>query len=41
MNGDGKLEVIVRSFCYEGGRNTIYRCEPDTIEAVLAAECGL
>jgi hypothetical protein len=40
LNGDGKLEVIVHSFYYEGGQTTIYRCEPDKIEAVLSVECG-
>lgn len=40
LNGDGKLEVIVHSFYYEGGQTTIYRCEPDTIEAALSVECG-
>jgi hypothetical protein len=41
LNGDGKLEVIVHSFYYEGGQTTIYRCEPDTINAVLFVECGV
>jgi hypothetical protein len=40
LNGDGKLEVIVHSFYYEGGQTTIYRCELDKIEAVLSVECG-
>ena len=40
LNGDGKLEVIVHSFYYEGGQTTIYRCEPGKIEAVLSVECG-
>ena len=40
LNGDGKLEVIVHSFYYEGGETTIYRCEPDKIEPVLSVECG-
>ena len=40
LNGDGKLEVIVHSFYYEGGQTTIYRCEPDKIEEVLSVECG-
>ena len=39
LNGDGKLEVIVHSFYYEGGQTTIYRCEPDKIEPVLSVEC--
>ena len=40
LNGDGKLEVIVQSFYYEGGQTTIYHCEPDKIEAALSVECG-
>lgn len=40
LNGDGKLEVIVHSFYYEGGQTTIYRCQRDKIEAVLSVECG-
>ena len=41
LNGDGKLEMIVHSFYYEGGPSTIYRCELDKIEAVLSVECGV
>jgi hypothetical protein len=41
LNGDGKLEVVVHSFYYEGGETTIYRCDPDKIEAVLSVECGV
>ena len=40
LNGDGKLEVIVHSFYYEGGQTTIYRCEPDKVEAVLSVVVG-
>jgi len=40
LNGDGKLELIVHSFYYEGGQTTIYSCEPDKIEAALSVECG-
>jgi len=40
LNGDGKFEVIVHSFYYEGGETTIYRCEGDEIEEVLSVECG-
>ena len=40
LNGDGKLEIIVRSSYYEGGETTIHRCEPDKIEPVLSVECG-
>lgn len=41
LNGDGKLEVIVHSFYYEGGQTTIYRCQQDKIEEVLSVECGV
>ena len=41
LNGDGKLEVIVHSFYYEGSQTTIYRCELDKIKAVLSVECGV
>jgi len=40
LNGDGKLDVVVDSFYYEGGETTIYRCEPEKIEAVLSVACG-
>ena len=40
LNGDGKLEVIVHSFYYEGGQTTIYRCDPERIKAALSVECG-
>ena len=40
LNWDGKLEVIVHSFYYEGGQMTIYQCDPDKIEAALSVECG-
>jgi hypothetical protein len=40
LNGDGKLEVVVHSFYYEGSETTIYRCEPNKIEAVLSVGCG-
>ena len=41
LDGDGKLELVVHSFYYEGGQTTIYRCDPDRIEAVLSVECGV
>ncbi|HJY52525.1 MAG TPA: hypothetical protein VKD89_00765 [Candidatus Udaeobacter sp.] len=40
LNSDGKLEVIVHSFYYEGGETTIYQCKPDKIEAALSVACG-
>jgi hypothetical protein len=39
-NGDGKLEVIVHSFYYEGVETMIYRCELGKIEPVLSVACG-
>jgi hypothetical protein len=41
LDGDGKLEVIVHSFYYEGGSTTIYRCEPARVKPLLAVECGV
>jgi hypothetical protein len=40
LNGDGKLEVVIHSFYYEGAQTTIYECKPETIRPVLSVECG-
>jgi hypothetical protein len=40
LNGDGKLEVVVHWFYYEGGQTAIYRCQSDKIEEALSVECG-
>ena len=41
LNADGKLEVIVHPFYYQGGQTIIYRCGLDKVEAVLSVECGV
>jgi FG-GAP repeat len=41
LDGDGKMEIVVRSDYYEGGATTIYRCDPKKIEAVLSVACGV
>lgn len=41
VDGDGKMEVIVHSFYYEGGESTIYRCEPAKVTPLLSVGCGV
>lgn len=41
VDGDGKMEVIVRGAYYEGGWTTIYRCSPHKIDPVLRVDCGV
>ena len=40
LDGDGKMEVVIRSYYYEGGETTIYRCGPKKNEALLSVACG-
>ena len=40
VNGDGKMEVVIHSYYYEGGETTIYRCDPKKSEALLSVACG-
>jgi hypothetical protein len=40
LNGDDKLEVIVRSHYYEGAETTIYDCSGGKCKAVLSVACG-
>ena len=40
FDGDGKMEIVVRSDYYEGEATTIYRCDPKKIEALLSVACG-
>ena len=48
VDGDGKMEVVIHSHCYEGEETTIYRCDPKKSEAllfcflrrVIARSCG-
>lgn len=41
LNGDGKLEIVVRSAYYEGGAMMIYECKGDRIIEVLSVACGV
>jgi hypothetical protein len=41
LNGDGKLEVVVRSGYYEGGATTIYEITQGKLKPVLAVDCGV
>ena len=40
LDGDGKLEVVIASNYYEGEEITIYRCDPNKVEALLSVFCG-
>jgi hypothetical protein len=41
LDGDGRMEIVVRSDYYEGGATTIYRCNPKKIEELLSVACGV
>src|SRR6266545_3372246 len=41
LDGDGKMEIVVRSDYYEGGATTIYRCDPKKVEELLSVSCGV
>ncbi len=41
LDGDGKMEIVVRSDYYEGGATTIYRCNPKKVEELLSVACGV
>jgi FG-GAP repeat len=41
LDGDGKMEIVVRSDYYEGGATTIYRCDPKKVEELLSVVCGV
>jgi len=40
LDGDGKMEIVIGSNYYEGEEITIYRCNPDKVEALLSVSCG-
>jgi hypothetical protein len=40
LDGDGKMEVVIHSYYYEGGETTIYRCDSKKVEALLSVSCG-
>lgn len=40
LNGDGKLEVIIKTGYYEGGGTQVWRLSQDKLMQVLIVECG-
>jgi len=40
LDGDGKMEIVIGSNYYEGEEITIYRCDPNKVEALLSVSCG-
>lgn len=40
LDGDGKMEIVLRSHYYEGEMTTIYQCDPNKAQAVLSVGCG-
>jgi hypothetical protein len=38
-NGDGNMEIVVGSSYYEAEEITIYRCDPNKVEALLSGSC--
>ncbi|HWY40145.1 MAG TPA: VCBS repeat-containing protein [Chthoniobacterales bacterium] len=42
LNGDGKIDVVVRSAYYEGDEITVYEYQsPGSVKKVLSVGCGL
>ena len=40
LNGDGKIDIVVRSAYYEGDEITIYECGKSSVKKVLSIGCG-
>jgi hypothetical protein len=40
LNGDGKIDIVVRSAYYEGDEVTIYECGKSGLKKVLSIGCG-
>jgi hypothetical protein len=40
LDGNGKMEIVIGSYYYEGEEITIYRCDPKKVEALLSVSCG-
>ena len=40
LDGDGKMEIVIGSYYYEGEEIIIYRCDPKKVEALLSVSCG-
>ena len=41
LNGEGEMEVVVRSAYYEGGSTSVYRCTETKVTELLTAGCGV
>lgn len=40
LNGDGKIDIVVRSAYYEGDEVTVYECGKSGLKKVLSVGCG-
>jgi hypothetical protein len=41
LNGDGKMEIVMRSYYYEGHWNAVFELSKNKLTKVLEVECGL
>jgi hypothetical protein len=41
LNGDGKMEIVMRSYYYEGHWNAVFELSKTKLNKVLEVECGL
>ena len=41
LNGDGKIDIVLRSAYYEGDEITVYETQPSGAKKVLSVGCGL
>ena len=41
LNGDGKIDIVLRSAYYEGDEISVYEYQPTSIKKVLSVGCGL
>ena len=41
LNGDGKIDIVVRSAYYEGDEISVYELSPSGVKKVLSVGCGL
>ena len=40
LNGDGKMEIVLRSNYYEGGSTSIFEVQGATAKEVVSSGCG-
>ena len=41
LNGDGKMEIVLHTFYYEGEQATIYQLRDNKLEKTIEIDCGL